>query len=248
MNPLPLVCLHGWGLNSQVFDGLRARWAGPVLALDLPGHGSAASPVGVVSTLDAWADILLPQLPARCVLLGWSLGGQLALRLAQREPARIERLVLVATTPRFVAGADWAVGMAPAALQRFADGLARDWQATLAEFLQLQVRGSRDAAEALALLQQAVAAHGGADPQALAAGLQILRDSDLRGAAATVAVPTLVLSGQHDRVTHPHAGAWLANALPQARYVQMPRAGHAPFISHQDDFCAHLADFLAEAA
>lgn len=248
MSPLPLVCLHGWGLNRHVFDGLRARWAGTVLALDLPGHGGCAMAGGVANTLDAWVDVLLPQLPSRCVLLGWSLGGQLALRLAQREPARIERLVLVATTPRFVAGADWLPGMAPAALQRFADGLARDWQATLAEFLQLQVRGSRDAAEALAQLQQVVAAQGGADPQALAAGLQILRDSDLRSAAATVTLPTLVLSGQHDRVTHPDAGAWLANALPRARYVQIARAGHAPFISHQDDFCAHLADFLAEAA
>lgn len=246
MNPLPLVCLHGWGLNRQVFKGLGERWPGPLRALDLPGHGGA--PLADTATLEAWADALLPQLPARCALLGWSLGGQLALQLAQRAPAQVERLVLVATTPRFVAAPDWIHGMTPAALQRFAAGLNRDWQGTVDEFLQLQVRGSRDADQALRQLQQALLGCGAADPQALAAGLQILHDSDLRPSATGVTAPALVISGQHDRVTQPAAAAWLAAALPQARHVQMPRAGHAPFLSHPDDFVGHLADFMAEAA
>lgn len=246
MSELPLICLHGWGLNRQVFHSLQLRWPGPLQALDLPGHGGVPAVAG--ATLDAWADALLPQIPPRCALLGWSLGGQLALRLAQRAPDRVQRLVLVATTPRFVAAPDWAHGMAPDTLQRFAEGLARDWQATVDEFLQLQVRGSREGLRALTGLQQALQARGAADPQALADGLQILRDSDLRRSAAEVTVPALVISGQHDRVTHPDASAWLAAALPQGRHAQVWRAGHAPFISHPDDFCAHLADFMAEAA
>lgn len=247
MSALPLVCLHGWGLNGRVFDDLRHRWPGPVLAPDLPGHG-AAPWTGEARTLDDWAQWLAAQLPPQCALLGWSLGGQLALRLAAQAPQRVRRLVLVATTPRFLAGAGWDAGLAPAVLQRFADGLAGDWRATLAEFLQLQVRGSRDAAQVLAGLQQAMLGQGGAHPPALTAGLALLRDTDLRTAVAAVAVPALVVSGQHDRVTPPQAGAWLAAALPQARHLLLPRAGHAPFLSHPDEFCAHLADFMQEAA
>lgn len=247
MSALPLVCLHGWGLNGRVFDDLQRRWPGPVLAPDLPGHG-AAPWTGEACTLEDWTRLLAAQLPAQCVLLGWSLGGQLALRLATQAPQQVRRLVLVATTPRFLAGAGWEAGLAPALLQRFAEGLADDWQATLAEFLQLQVRGSRDAAQVLAGLQQAVLAQGAAHPPALAAGLALLRDTDLRAAVATVAAPALVVSGQHDRVTPPQAGAWLATALPQARHRLVPRAGHAPFLSHPEEFCADLADFLQEAA
>lgn len=247
MSALPLVCLHGWGLNGRVFDDLQRRWPGPVLAPDLPGHG-AAPWTGEAHSLEDWTRLLAVQLPPQCALLGWSLGGQLALRLAAQAPQQVRRLVLVATTPRFVAGPGWEAGLAPALLQRFAEGLSADWQATLAEFLQLQVRGSRDAAQVLAGLQQAVLAQGAAQPRALAAGLALLRDTDLRAAVATVVAPALVVSGQHDRVTPPQAGAWLATALPQARHRLVPRAGHAPFLSHPDEFCAHLADFLQEAA
>ena len=157
------------------------------------------------------------------------------------------KLVLVATTPRFVADAQWTAGMAPVVMQRFADQLARDWHATVEEFLQLQVRGSRDATTALAALQSALQDHGEAQPQALAAGLDILRDADLRAVACGIATETLVLSGQHDRITPPEASAWLAAKMPRARHLSLPRAGHAPFLSHAPAFTDALIKFLDAA-
>jgi pimeloyl-[acyl-carrier protein] methyl ester esterase len=245
---LPLVCLHGWGLNLRVFDALAEDLGAgrEVQAIDLPGHG--ASPWDAAAAdLEGQAARIAAVLPERCVLLGWSLGGQLALEIARRWPQRLDRLVLVATTPRFVADAQWAAGMAPAVMARFSAQLASDWHATVEEFLHLQVRGSRDATAALAGLQRALREHGQAQPQALAAGLGILRDADLRAAAAGIPIDTLVVSGQHDRITPPAASEWLAAVLPRARHVQLPRAGHAPFLSHAPDFNAALAGFLDAA-
>ena len=240
---LALVCLHGWGLNLRVFDGLRAALARPVVAIDLPGHG--ASPWDASrGSFEQQAEQLLEALPARSVLLGWSLGGQFALELARRAPSRIAALVLVATTPRFVAGPDWPYGMAPSVMQRFAAQLTGAWRQTVAEFLQLQVRGSRDAPYALERLELALQAHGEAQPEALVAGLDILARNDLRATVATLALPALIVSGQHDRITAPGAGAWLAQQL-EAGFCELPRAGHAPFLSHAPAFCDELEQFLA---
>ena len=243
---LPLVCVHGWSLNGRVFDALRAALpAGyPLQTLDLPGHGGSPWQ-GDQASLEAQTDWLLHRLPPRCALLGWSLGGQLALQAALQAPARIAALVLVASTPRFVSGDDWLHGMAGPVFDRFAAGLTQDWQALVDEFLQLQVRGGRAADSTLQALRVALAAQGPPRPAALAAGLELLRHTDLRPAVAQINVPALVVGGQHDRITPPAAQAWLAQALPQGCSVQIERAGHAPFLSHPQQFAAALQQFLS---
>ena len=243
---LPLVCVHGWSLNGRVFDALRAALPQgyPLQTLDLPGHGGSPWQ-GELGSLEAQTAWLLHRLPPRCVLLGWSLGGQLALQAALQAPDRIAALVLVATTPRFVAGPDWQHGMATPVFDRFAAGLTRDWQALVDDFLQLQVRGGRAAESTLQALRAALAAQGPPRPAALAAGLEILRSTDLRAALAQIKQPALVVGGQHDRITPPAALAWLAAALPRATTVQIERAGHAPFVSHPQDFAQSLVAFLS---
>jgi pimeloyl-[acyl-carrier protein] methyl ester esterase len=244
---LPLVCLHGWAMNLRVFDPLAARLGATrvVHALDLPGHGRSGW-VPSLAGLDAQARAILPLLPPRAAVLGWSLGGQLALRLAQLAPERVTRLVLVATTARFASGADWPHGLAPAVVDGFANRLAADGQAAISDFIALQVRGARNTEATRDAIERAVAGHGAAHPGALAAGLAILGQADLREGLAGLRQPALVVSGQHDRITPAAAGEWLAAALPDARHLLLPRAGHAPFLSHADEFAAAVAPFLAE--
>ncbi len=243
---LPLACLHGWGLNLRVWDALRAPLCAggrELLLIDLPGHGrSPFAPLR--ASLDAQVESVLAVLPERVALLGWSLGGQFALALAARAPTRIAQLILVATTPRFVAGGDWNHGLPPMLLERFAARLEGDYRLTVSDFLELQVRGSRDAEEILRTLRRALLEHGEAQPAALLAGLGILRSTDLRAGLGELRQPTLVISGQYDRVTPPAAGQALAAALPQATYRELARAAHAPFLSHTREFVACVEGFL----
>jgi pimeloyl-[acyl-carrier protein] methyl ester esterase len=226
----PLVLLHGWGMNLRLFDDLRARLAPhyTVTALDLPGHGRSPwqpelSPAQQLSSIAA-------QLPPEALLVGWSLGGQLALQLAAGGALPVRGLVLMASTPRFLRSADWPHGLPAVVLERFAAELERDPQRVLADFLLLQVRGSAEAETVLAALQRALETRAAAP--ALAAGLAMLRDNDLRELARGLQVPTLVIAGQYDRVTPPAAARALVQLLPQGRLLMLPRAGHAPFLSH----------------
>jgi pimeloyl-[acyl-carrier protein] methyl ester esterase len=58
----------------------------------------------------------------------------------------------------------------------------------------------------------------------------------------------LVIAGQNDRITAPGASRALAEALPDAQYVEMRRAAHTPFLSHRKEFAAVLARFLRPRA
>src|SRR5690242_1694581 len=99
-----LVLLHGWGLHLRVWDGLvetlRDRFR--LIAVDLPGHGrSAWNFVQGTPAEQAWQIYTtLAPISDRYSLLGWSLGGQIALDLSAAMPGQIDRLVLVAATPR----------------------------------------------------------------------------------------------------------------------------------------------------
>ena len=66
-------------------------------------------------------------------------------------------------------------------------------------------------------------------------------------AAPRIDIETLIISGQHDRITPPGAATWLAAAMPGARVIELPRAGHAPFLSHAPDFTRELRAFLEAA-
>jgi pimeloyl-[acyl-carrier protein] methyl ester esterase len=248
-----LVLLHGWGLNVRVWDGLAAALCDRfrIIVVDLPGHGRSGW-VPDHSSLQQQAEEIhatVAAIAADYFLLGWSLGGQIALQLAATHTA-VRRLVLIATTPRLVAAPDWPHGVPPERLAAQAEGLRTDYRRTVSDFLELQVRGSAGGAAALAQLNAALFAHGSGEgalgPRlaALARDLELLHDTDLRPLLADVTVPTLVVAGQYDRVTLPAASHALADSLPDARYVEIHRAAHAPFLSHLPELSSLVADFL----
>jgi pimeloyl-[acyl-carrier protein] methyl ester esterase len=95
-------------------------------------------------------------------------------------------------------------------------------------------------------VEQALATHGAPHPDALRVDLDLLGAVDLRNQLSQITQPTLLIAGQNDRVTPADATRWIAAQLPNARFAQIPRAGHASFISHTDEFLALLQPFLAE--
>ena len=305
-----LVLLHGWGLNLRIWDGLAAALSDRlrIIAVDLPGHGRSVWLPERSSLEEQAAQVreTVAAITGEYSLLGWSLGGQIALQLAAGEaqcaaraaravgtarsaarsghaPAArvLRRLVLVAATPRFIAAPDWPHGAPAERLAAQAGGLRSDYRRTVSDFLELQVRGSAGGGEALEQLRAALFQHGsiasaprplqgealdpsfatarddasrkstvgpselrGLNIAALARGLELLRDSDLRPLLAAITVPSLVIAGQYDRVLHPAASRALADALPNARYVEIRRAAHAPFLSHLAELSTLIADFL----
>jgi pimeloyl-[acyl-carrier protein] methyl ester esterase len=240
-----LVLVHGWGLHGGIWGDLPARLAEHfrVTTLDLPGHGRSRT-AGEPLSLAAFTDRVAELCPAPAIWLGWSLGGLIALHAALRHPHKVARLVLVGATPRFVQTPDWPHAMSTDVFADFAHSLTQDYRATLLRFLSLQAGSNESARTLLKQLRADMFAHGEPQAEALAAGLAILEQTDLRARLAEIRVPALVVHGSHDRLAPPAAGEYLAAHLPRARLLRLEGAGHAPFLSQ----AALLADAVRAVA
>lgn len=240
---LPVVCLHGWGSDSRVWsDVIKNNEQNQCLTFNLPGYG--ANPSAPAKSFDAALEQIAAAAPGRCHVLGWSLGAQFALAWAARYPAQVEKLVLIAATPRFVAAPDWPQGMAAETFNAFAEALALEPGPTWRRFLRLQAQGDAAAKTVVRALDAALGAAPPADTAVLCDSLNWLRDNDLRAACRTIAQPCLLLHGREDQITPATVGVWLAVQLPAARLCLIDGASHAPFLSAPAVVGEEIAQFL----
>lgn len=242
----PVVLLHGWALHGGIWDEVASMLSTrfTVRRVDLPGHGRSPL-LGGLDSVDELADRLAGVAPNGAAWLGWSLGGCAALALATRRPDLVDRLVLVCATPSFVTRDGWRAGQSPATLEAFSKDLANDYRGAVFRFLALQVRGDARADAIQKDLRARVASRGMPTRAALHDGLALLQHIDLRQRARQVVAPTLIVRGGRDRLTHPDAGAWLAEEIPDTSLLTIEDAGHAPFLTHPAKFSAAVSSFLA---
>ncbi len=95
-----IVLLHGFGGTHRAWDAVQERLRAErymPLAIDLPGHGLNADSRRPI-TFAGCVEHVLGRAPERFALCGYSMGGRVALHVALTAPARVELLVLVATT------------------------------------------------------------------------------------------------------------------------------------------------------
>jgi pimeloyl-[acyl-carrier protein] methyl ester esterase len=242
----PLVMLHGWGMHGGIWSDTAAQLAGQyqVHCVDLPGYGASVQTEAF--TLDSVVERLVAYFSEPVTVCGWSLGGQIALHWALREPQQVKRLVLVTSTPCFAAREDWSFGMPQETLAQFAADLEKNHAATLRRFLSLQVRGSEGERELLGILREKLFSRGEPRLDALRGGLEILRDADQRDSLPEIRQPVLVIAGERDKLTLPQASQYMAQALPDARLAQIEGSAHVPFLSHPQVFLEHMKSFLHE--
>ena len=249
---IPLLLIHGWAMHGRMWQGVAEKLAqhSDVLAVDLPGHGysrgqrTADRGQKFAERLDEIVDALSAQFNEPLTVCGWSLGGQLVLRWAMRYPPQVQRLILVSSTPCFVQQPDWPDAMAAETLHEFSQGLLKNYRKTLQRFIALQLRGSDQERELLSAMRDILFSRGEPDLHALQAGLEILRDSDLRSALSSITQPTLIIAGGRDALTPLPAAQYMAQQMPAAELVSIASAAHAPFLSHPDEFVTHLVKFL----
>jgi pimeloyl-[acyl-carrier protein] methyl ester esterase len=242
-----LVMLHGWGLHGGVFRQLMDQLSDSfrITAIDLPGHGRSPWQDQDMA-LDHLADSTAQLVPKPAIWLGWSLGGLVAMKLAVKHPELVKGLVLVAATPKFVQGQDWKAGMETNTYAAFSQGLADDYRATLSRFLSLQTGSGSASRELIRQLKELLFVHGDPDTEALAAGLSLLRDTDLRPELKQITAPTLLIHGGQDRLTPVAASEYLQQSLDHAALTVIEDAGHAPFMSHTDMVETTIRDFADE--
>jgi pimeloyl-[acyl-carrier protein] methyl ester esterase len=226
----PLVFFHGWGFDHRIWsllaNVLKKKYA--LYLVDLPGFGLSSS-----MSWEHFKSCLLQQLPPQFTVLGWSMGGLFATKLALAAADRVVHLVNIASSPRFIKTDNWP-GIDKTVFAHFFNHLTIDPENTIKEFLSLQLRGQSY------LLPYAFSP----PPETLKEGLTILSRWDFRQDLFKLRLPASYFFGRLDAITPAAILPVMQKIYPQFNYVLFPKAAHMPFLSHQEEFINHLEQVL----
>lgn len=227
----PLVLLHGWGMHSGVWHSLLPLLEKQfnVLLIDLPGLGRSAACLPQPYTMAAVCEQIGQVIPDRSVVFGWSLGGTVAVALAQRFPQQVSRVITLASNPCFVQRPDWPCAMPESVYQPFESALVDNAGKTLQRFNMLQTQGGSAARSDLKQLKGLMAEVAPSD-QSLQDSLALLRH-DYRGLYAEAAVPCLHLLCEADTVVPLGLQPMLAALQPAAQIAVLNGQSHIPLLS-----------------
>ncbi|RVX41673.1 pimeloyl-ACP methyl ester carboxylesterase [Nonomuraea polychroma] len=200
----PVVCVHGAGVSSRELRPLVAALGAhvPAWTVDLPGFGRSAKPprpldlAGLGDALISWLEA--EDLPPAC-LVGCSFGCQLAVDVAVRHPERVHSLVLVGPT---------------------VDPQARSWPRMIGRWLRNSVR------ESPRMAPLNVADYWDAGMRRVVATFEVAMRDRPEDKLPRVAVPTLVVRGEYDRMVSQAWAEQVTRLIPRARLVIVPGMPH----------------------
>jgi pimeloyl-[acyl-carrier protein] methyl ester esterase len=241
----PLLMIHGWGVNSEIWVSLvdELKLFASVYLIDLPGMGgsSSISPY----TLDNIAKEIKANVPMKKFnILGWSLGGQVAMSLAIRMPEFVEKLILMSTTPCFVEKKDWPYGVNKQFFSNFELETKQNLNNTLLKFFLIQTRDINDSKNVMRFLKNTFIEIRDDNKSSMQSALNVLKETDLRNEVQKIDKPTLIIAGDKDRLTSSKASIWLYEKIKGATLKEIKGANHMPFISHREIMTESVKKFL----
>ncbi|MCI0667460.1 MAG: pimeloyl-ACP methyl ester esterase BioH [Methylococcaceae bacterium] len=240
-----VVLVHGWAMHGgfwrEFAQGLARGYR--VTCLDLPGHGRSA-PIDDYAP-ERIAAALVRSAPQTAHWIGWSLGATLVLTLCGLFPERVKTIVLIAGNPKFASAPDWLHALRPEALDQFNRNLLDDFKPALLRFLKVQTLGLESSRETYRTLKSRLNECDAPHPDALRAGIGILKATDHRERLRTLDKPVLVLLGAQDSLVPVGVSESILRLKPSVDLRIIQNAGHIPFITHRDQCLAEVLGFLS---
>lgn len=242
----PVVLLHGsgpgvsgWANWQHTIPGLAEHFR--VIAPDTVGYGATSRPGDVVYSLRTWSDHILGLLDVleldRVSLVGNSLGGRMALDLAERHPERISRMVLMGSP-----GVGMTVTDGLKALRAYAPSL-ENMRALLLDYFAVNPSIITD--ELVRIRYQASLETFDAyramflDPRHKGNELGITEEQ-----VRSIRTPSLLIHGREDKVVPPEVSWTMLHLLQDADLHVFARCGHWTQIERAAEFNELVADFL----
>lgn len=251
-NKIPIVFIHGWGLNSGVWQPLLTKLASQItshfelITIDLPGFGNSNQVAIEPYNLQNIAKLVATTINKPAIFLGWSLGGHIASTIALTMPEQVLGLITVASSPYFVEqnnNEEWP-GIKANVLAGFHQQLSVDTEKTITGFLKIQAMGSPHIRQDLKQITQLVMSQPLPTKSTLDDSLKLLETTDLRSQLSEISVPFLRLYGKNDSLVPKSIADKVTDLAPNSDSYIFPQASHAPFISHADDFKEVLSHWL----
>ncbi|MFN3234100.1 MAG: alpha/beta fold hydrolase [Gammaproteobacteria bacterium] len=216
----PLVFFPGWGFSASIWDeqvaSLQSNY--DVIACDLPNI--------TVVEIESLAEHFYALIPKESILVGWSLGGLVAMQLQSQYPKRFNQCITIGTTPRFIEGKGWP-GVSSKVMQRFYEGLKHNPKELFQRFCAMIAYPIKNKT----LLTRLVSSteQSGLSEASLHGYLKLLETLDMRDAFQRPKVSTRYFFSESDAIVPSE----VANRLPSEMTTVIPNACHAPFLTGQ---------------
>ena len=264
-----IVLIHGWASDESIWQEtksyLEQRYR--VYTSNLPLAKS------IHSYRDAVIELIVQNGLDQIILVGWSMGALVGIQVAHQLAHKVQGLVLVSGTSRFLADSQSLIpelgsgndiiyeefeqksvtlreayrGGIPAALiVRLKKRLCKNCEQTILDFYKLMF-STQEQAQGLATVSIARDLGRGRtwDLIEAQAGLDFLAEVDVRAELKGITCPTLLLHGEQDEIC-PRGGAeFIQRQIPGAQLIIYPGVGHIPFLTNFEGFHRALEGWLA---
>lgn len=245
-NKPALVLISGWGADERVWLPVEPFLSQhfSVYKLSLMSERQFAA-----SGLDDLVDAIAEAIPPASVVCAWSLGAMLAVKVAERFPDKVRRLVLVACNASFVQTNRWPPAMDSATFSQFVSAFETRPEKTQRRFVALQAKGTEGEKTLLKNLND-ISALTPENHQHAMTLLKLLGELDISQNLSALTIPILFVFGENDALVPVAAAPALENLL-RAQVASgsclihsIPNCGHVPHVSHSGAFLTSLTAFL----
>ncbi len=249
--PVDLVLVPPWLSNLEHYweEPSCQRWLerlssfSRLILFDKRGAGLSDPLTETTSTDDLIGDIEAVMDAAgsdTAALFGALWGGPLGVLFASTRPHRTSALVLYGTFATRVQHPDYPWAPTQEERKKNLEAFAAGWSEGQDIFaIAPSVAGDERFKRWWARMHRL-----GASPGALTSDVKIMADIDVRSVLPTITAPTLVLHRSGDRLIDPANGRYLAEQIPQARFVELPGHDHLPFVGDFDAMLDEIEEFL----
>ena len=226
-----LVLIHGWGFNRHIWQSLQSQLAADFnpIAIDLPGYGHNTLSLKPYS-LSKLVESVLMNTPPQAIYCGWSLGATVAMAIAHSAPERTQALVSICGTPCFLNKPNWD-GIDESIINNFAASLQNGIPETLTHFFNAQFHQSTFDTHTQQRILEPVMHAPAPCADALAGGLTLLRETDLRDHLTQLICPQFYVYGRLDNLI-PATNAPILAKQENAHTDIIDQAAHIPFLTH----------------
>lgn len=243
-----IVLIHGWTSDESIWQEtqnyLDQRYR--VYTLNLPIAKN------IHSYRDAVIELIEQNGLDQVILVGWSMGALVAIQVAHQLPHKVQGLLLVSGTSRFLADTQLTLteaymGGIPAALiVRMKKRLSKNCEQTITDFYKLMF-STQEQAQGLAgeIIARDLNSGRTWDLIEAQAGLDFLAEADVRAELKGITCPTLLLHGEQDEICPIGGAEFIQRQIPCAQLIIYPRVGHIPFLTNFEGFHRALEGWLA---
>jgi class 3 adenylate cyclase len=176
---------------------------------------------------------------------GISEGGPMAMLFAATYPERVDKLLLFATAARFVQGPDYPYGVSPDEFQFVADEVVEKWARPESLLVPIWMPSLAD--DIGFRRWELGYERACASPGAVREAFDYIGKIDVRSVLSAIQAPTLVMHRTGDLVVDVAHGRYVAEHIPNARFVEFPGIDHVPWVGDADQFMDHAEEFVTGA-